>query len=202
MKRRVLLTGFGPFAGVESNPSEVVVARLKDTVFTAIDLRTHVLDVSYRRSVQQVDELVKKHVPELVIHLGVARSTPYLRVEARAVNLKGSDLTDVDGERGLGRPVQEEEEVGTLRYSSFGVESLVRDFERAGFPAQVSMDAGRYVCNAVYYHSLRLLEQADTPCLFLHVPAVDDFWTLKRQHHAVLFMLNRMEKGESKPSTS
>lgn len=34
----------------------------------------------------------------------------------------------------------------------------------------ISNDAGRFVCNYVYYHSLRFAEQHGNKSLFVHVP--------------------------------
>lgn len=198
MKTRVLLTGFGPFAGVDINPTEVLIQRIASLDFPGIELNTQVLEVSYRRSSEQVKTLVHATKPELVIHMGVARSTPYLRGETQAVNLKASDLPDMDGERGLGNSVDSHDEPGTVRHSHYDVLGLVSAFEQEGFPAQLSQDAGRYVCNAVYYQSLRMLEHTDVNCFFLHVPAVDAFWTIERQLRAIVFMLTRL--GKTGPS--
>jgi pyroglutamyl-peptidase len=46
----------------------------------------------------------------------------------------------------------------------------VKFLEKGGFDVMISDDAGRFVCNYVYYHSLRLAEQKGHKSLFVHVP--------------------------------
>lgn len=57
------------------------------------------------------------------------------------------------------------------------VEDITKALENKGFEVISSDDAGRFVCNYVYYHSLRFAEQNKTKSLFVHVPlfvAVDE----------------------------
>lgn len=57
------------------------------------------------------------------------------------------------------------------------VEEITKALEKKGFEVITSDDAGRFVCNYVYYHSLRFAEQNKTYSLFVHVPlfvAVDE----------------------------
>ena len=39
-----------------------------------------------------------------------------------------------------------------------------------GYGVTISDDAGRFVCNYVYYHSLRFAEKKGHKSLFVHVP--------------------------------
>lgn len=50
------------------------------------------------------------------------------------------------------------------------VEEITKALEKKGFEVTQSDDAGRFVCNYVYYHSLRFAEQNKTNSLFVHVP--------------------------------
>lgn len=42
--------------------------------------------------------------------------------------------------------------------------------KRKGYNVALSTDAGRFVCNYVYYHSLRFAEERGHKSLFVHVP--------------------------------
>ena len=44
---------------------------------------------------------------------------------------------------------------------------------KKGFNVAVSNDAGRFVCNYVYYHSLHHSAANGTQCIFVHVPPFD-----------------------------
>jgi pyroglutamyl-peptidase len=53
------------------------------------------------------------------------------------------------------------------------VDQLIEALRKQGFDCAPSIDAGRFVCNFVYYHSLRHSSAHGTEALFVHVPAFD-----------------------------
>jgi pyroglutamyl-peptidase len=50
------------------------------------------------------------------------------------------------------------------------VNELTKSLRKIGYDVVPSGDAGRFVCNYVYYHSLRFAEQHGIKSLFVHVP--------------------------------
>lgn len=50
------------------------------------------------------------------------------------------------------------------------VEDITSTLAKKGYEVMTSEDAGRFVCNYVYYHSLWFAEQHGTKSLFVHVP--------------------------------
>uniref|UniRef100_A0A0E0LNW8 Pyrrolidone-carboxylate peptidase n=1 Tax=Oryza punctata TaxID=4537 RepID=A0A0E0LNW8_ORYPU len=50
------------------------------------------------------------------------------------------------------------------------VNELTKSLRKTGYDVMPSDDAGRFVCNYVYYHSLRFAEQHGIKSLFVHVP--------------------------------
>lgn len=50
------------------------------------------------------------------------------------------------------------------------VEEITKALAKKGYDVMTSDDAGRFVCNYVYYHSLRFAEQNEIKSLFVHVP--------------------------------
>lgn len=54
--------------------------------------------------------------------------------------------------------------------TSLPVEEITKALAKKGFEVMTSDDAGRFVCNYVYYHSLRFSEQNGIKSLFVHVP--------------------------------
>jgi pyroglutamyl-peptidase len=57
--------------------------------------------------------------------------------------------------------------------STAAVGAIVRAIRKAGVPARVSINAGDYVCNHLYYGALAHLAAASstTPAVFIHLPA-------------------------------
>ena len=54
--------------------------------------------------------------------------------------------------------------------TSLPVNEIVNGLAKMGYDVMPSDDAGRFVCNYVYYHSLRFAEQRRIKSLFVHVP--------------------------------
>lgn len=52
----------------------------------------------------------------------------------------------------------------------FPVNEMAKALSGMGYDVAPSDDAGRFVCNYVYYHSLRFAEQHGIKSLFVHVP--------------------------------
>ncbi len=50
------------------------------------------------------------------------------------------------------------------------IEAILKFLKKKGYEVTISNDAGRFVCNYVYYHSLRFAEQKGHKTLFVHVP--------------------------------
>ena len=50
------------------------------------------------------------------------------------------------------------------------IEAILKFLTKKGYDVTTSDDAGRFVCNYVYYHSLRFAEQKGQKSLFVHVP--------------------------------
>lgn len=57
-----------------------------------------------------------------------------------------------------------------LLKTSCSVEAILGLLKNEGHDVICSDDAGRFVCNYVYYHSLRFAEQKGHKSLFVHVP--------------------------------
>lgn len=54
--------------------------------------------------------------------------------------------------------------------TSLPVEEMAKTLAKMGYEVTISDDAGRFVCNYVYYHSLRFAEHNGIKSLFVHVP--------------------------------
>ncbi|CAI9770208.1 unnamed protein product [Fraxinus pennsylvanica] len=60
--------------------------------------------------------------------------------------------------------------ISRKRETSLPVEDIAKALAKMGYEVITSDDAGRFVCNYVYYHSLRFAEQNGIKSLFVHVP--------------------------------
>ena len=165
-----LLTGFGAFPGVETNPTAGIVARI--AARAAANLHAAVLPVSWRRGpsalqqalAQATDEIGR---PALLLHLGVAAGADRLRLESTAAALARPSV-DVDGELAAAAPPSGDAE--------FDVPSVVAALQAIGLPATVSDDAGGYLCNAIFGLGLQWAREHGAIAAFLHVPMPGSPW--------------------------
>eukprot|EP00747_Dinoflagellata_sp_TGD_P147792 gnl/TRDRNA2_/TRDRNA2_176852_c0_seq4.p1 gnl/TRDRNA2_/TRDRNA2_176852_c0~~gnl/TRDRNA2_/TRDRNA2_176852_c0_seq4.p1 ORF type:complete len:327 (-),score=47.94 gnl/TRDRNA2_/TRDRNA2_176852_c0_seq4:622-1602(-) len=202
----VFLTGFGQFPGVTVNASwEAVRALAQQSPTIRVGGRTYRLrtpagpvDVSYRAvdeaaaaghfgavPAPQANRGSKKPPLRLVIHAGVAMPGP-VRLEAKARN-QGYRSPDVRREVKAGgacvppcdaNGVRAAPCRGTCLDLSRVCASIRKS--KCGVNVEVSDDAGLYLCEYIYYKSLRLAEvNADSPAvLFVHVPPIGQPYSL------------------------
>ncbi|KAF2176550.1 peptidase C15, pyroglutamyl peptidase I-like protein [Zopfia rhizophila CBS 207.26] len=80
---KVLITGFGAFQGVPSNPSWGIAQRLPSTLPNNIELiaYTSAIPVAYHPTIILVPKLIAEHQPDIALHMGVAADRDYFAVE-------------------------------------------------------------------------------------------------------------------------
>jgi len=167
---RLLVTGFGPFPGARKNPTETLVRALAGeaaSAFGASELRAVVLPTDYRRSQAMLRRLNATFLPDIVVHFGLAAGVREIHVERLARNCTDPGKPDAAGfAPRFGRVRRAGPDTLT---ATLPAEAIVAALTQAGFAAQLSDDAGAYVCNATLYCSLA----AATPgrmAGFIHVP--------------------------------
>lgn len=168
-----LVTGFGPFPGALVNPTERIVrhlARMPSSRLRRYRIATHVFNTSYSAVDRDLPRLIAKHRPRIVILLGLAANTPYLRIETLAHNDISREHVDAMGSipgDGAIRPARASALRGRAPFMR-----LVNAARAAGMKAQRSQDAGRYVCNYVYWRTIEASRKLGGPerVVFVHVP--------------------------------
>ncbi|MCP5155242.1 MAG: pyroglutamyl-peptidase I [Ectothiorhodospiraceae bacterium] len=168
----VLLTGFGPFADVDHNPTAAVVARLARGRPSAVGARivAHELPVDYARVGDVVAGLVADVSPDAILLTGLRTSALTVGVERVALNLDDTVEPDNAGRVRRGTPIATS---GPPAYiSPLDLEPLCAAFLERGIAAGISNHAGAYLCNHTYYRTRHLLAatRPQVPCVFVHVP--------------------------------
>src|SRR5258708_1775954 len=165
-----LVQGFGPFAGLAVNPSELLVGDLAgrqdpDTV-------TAVLPVSLREVAEAVPRLMATHRPSVWLGVGLAAGRTALSVETVAVNLADWPETaaDRDGVSVSRAPVVPSGPAAHL--TTLPVERILSSWRKAGIPGYLSQTAGSYLCNLSFYAAVQAASDLGLDCMvgFLHVP--------------------------------
>ena len=170
---RVLVTGFGPFPGVPVNPTDAAVQALRRRApedLPGLDLITAILPVDLALIPGLVGDLIAQHEPELVVCTGVASGSRVIRVERVAVNLVDARVPDANGFQPIDIPVVAGAPDGLL--ATLPVKAIHAAITALGLPAEVSLSAGTYGCNAAMFAALHGAAPG-VRAGFLHIPDAD-----------------------------
>ena len=150
--RKSFITYFEPFGGRDTNASKEIVTSL------VTNFEVKELPVSWRRVLPIIDEMLKDD-PEYIFLFGEAASYQDVTVELVGRNI--CSHTDNDGESKDEECIYEgmPEEI----YTNFNVE---------GISYRTSINAGKYLCNYVYYNCL--LKKQVTKVIVIYVPYLDE----------------------------
>ncbi|KAL3726498.1 hypothetical protein ACJRO7_031400 [Eucalyptus globulus] len=184
------VTGFKKFRGVLENPTEAIVNNLKSFIEKkglppGVTLGTcTTLETAGDGAVRKLLEVMESgtltngstYNEQVVwLHLGVYPGAPKFAIERQAVNEATFGCPDEMGWQPQQLPiVPEDGQTSRTRQTSFSTEAILEFLMKKGYDVTLSDDAGRFVCNYVYYHSLRLAEQRGGRSLFVHVPSFSE----------------------------
>ncbi|CAD5163833.1 unnamed protein product [Musa acuminata subsp. malaccensis] len=184
----VHVTGFKKFHGVSENPTEIIVRNLKGFMQKKglpeglVLGSCNVLETAGEGAVPQLYEVLQlavtgqnKETSErgqiIWLHLGVNSGATRFAIENQAVNEATFRCPDEMGWKPQRAPVVTSDgSISRVRETSLPVSEIVKGLSKMGYDVMPSDDAGRFVCNFVYYHSLRFAEHNRIKSLFVHVP--------------------------------
>jgi pyroglutamyl-peptidase len=163
---KILLTGFEPFGTATSNPSGEIVKQISgDNIVTAI------LPVAYAQSAEKLLALIAEHNPDVVISLGQAEGRTHISPERIAINLDDARLADNEGVIRNDVPIIAG---GPVAYeSTLPIKDIVKAINYAGVPAAVSLSAGAFLCNHVFYVAQDHFKDTKVRSGLGHVPLMD-----------------------------
>ncbi|WP_299347167.1 pyroglutamyl-peptidase I [uncultured Maritalea sp.] len=175
MKQTILVTGFEPFGGEESNPSMLIANALDGECHEDFIIRSAILPVERFRAVETAVQLINSHRPRIVIALGVAVGRTDITPEKVAINFDDYRIADNGGNQPIGEPIVTK---GPAAYfSTLPINRMCQAMQDTGMPSSVSFSAGTFVCNHLMYGILNHIarNQHDIRAGFIHVPQAKEF---------------------------
>lgn len=160
---RLIVTGFEPFGGSETNASWEAVQRLEG-------VEKRLLPVSFARAKDEINALVAE-APDAIICVGEAGGRSAISVERVAVNCLDARIPDNDGAQPIDQQIVAN---GPAAYfATLPTRGIVARLQDAGISAELSYTAGTYVCNCAFYALMDAIARSGKPILggFIHVPA-------------------------------
>lgn len=147
----VLVTAFKPFNNQNINYSMEVLKYIEKVDKLEID-------VVYDKCYLEINDKVNLDDYDLIVALGEARSRNNLTLELQAKNISSCSLKDNQG-------VLKTNEV--INCSLPDVLKTKVKVDRCKENVDFSFDAGKFVCNNLYFH---LLENYNDKAIFIHIP--------------------------------
>ena len=166
----ILLTGFEPFDGASINPSWEAVSCVSDTV-AGRTVHRLLLPVEYGRAADILRQEIRRLRPEIVISVGVANGRTAITPELVALNYRYARIPDNAGQSYAGTPI--DPDGPAARMTRMPVHAMIDALKAADIPAALSLSAGAYVCNDVYFALLSCEEELGHRGLFIHVPGFE-----------------------------
>lgn len=166
---KVLVTGFEPFGGENVNPSFEAVKNLDHTIAGAQIVKAQIATV-FNKSIQQLDELIVKEQPDIVICVGQAGGRYDISIERIGINIDDARIKDNEGNQPIDKPIFADGE--NAYFSTLPIKAMVREIKNAHIPASISNTAGTFVCNHILYALLYLIHKKYPKIRggFIHVP--------------------------------
>ena len=166
---RILVTGFKPFLGEIMNPSEVLLEHIKRDFAVAGRVDTLVLPVSFAMAFSELEKHLRNQAYQHIFLLGQAGERDTIYFERVGLNWIETQKPDEDGYT----PKQGAIEPGATAalFSRAPLTAWVEELKSQGLRAKISLSAGGYVCNHVYYKTLRKFQnETETSVVFIHLP--------------------------------
>jgi pyroglutamyl-peptidase len=171
---RILITGFEAFAGSPVNPSEQVVLALKADPPPEVKLFTSILPVDALTAPAVLVETLRATSPQAVICLGEAAGRPVISIERAALNILDFRIPDNQGNQFADQPAL----AGgpNAYFSSLPFRAILETLRENGIPAELSLSAGAYLCNQVFFHLMHWAAQLAQPIQagFIHLPSLHE----------------------------
>ncbi len=201
--RRILVTGFEVFSDHNSNISQDLVSSMGNRIMVDDPwqkFRSYKLDsieIELEREILTVDENGSKSISkrleqgetwDVIIHLGLCSSCFIPRIELVASNKLDMKIPDNLGRLEKNSNIGEIDLKCTIQHEIIFSKIFSQVFE-------LSIDAGNYICNETYYHTLQAIANEEfenkIPCLFLHLPNYDKT-TLQNCKNLLLEVIGRI----------
>ena len=166
---KILITGFGPFLDNAENISQKMLQFLKeDPGLSHLDISTQELPVEFSRAFEVFQNCQQKCNPDLVFQLGLAAGRTRIGLEKVGLNWVETRLPDNAGVMPVTGEIFKNEPLA-LRCQMPWTEYMLKN---PCPEVELSFSAGAYVCNDLFYRSLREESRLNNIYLvgFIHLP--------------------------------
>jgi pyroglutamyl-peptidase len=173
MVSNILITGFEAFGEFKVNPSIEAAKKLPSKI-SSYNIKVEEIPLRYAAIKEIIGSLIEKHQPSFLIMTGQAPRAA-VSLEKVAINYAHVKKTAYN----CGEKPQHEtlEKDGPVAYfSTLPIVDLKNALIKAKIPANISLSAGAFGCNQIFYDGMHYLAENEIKCLagFIHVPLIPE----------------------------
>lgn len=173
--KKILMTGFGDWAGSSDNPSKAVAEVLDGATVGGATIGTVIAPNIFHEMVGVVTDEIDRTSPDMAIMMGEFGGRSMITVERLAQNLIDAtryDMGDASGSRPQDKPVVPGGPAAY--YATLPIRAMVQAMRRAGVPADISDTAATFGCNLLMYGVLHYIARRRLPIRagWIHLPAL------------------------------
>lgn len=169
MGKKILLTGFEPFLGGPVNPSQILLENIKRDLTFNDQVHTLLLPVSFAKAPRLVAAAMAMQDYDCVLMLGQAGGRKNICLERVGLNWNETEKPDEDGSTPVRGTISSQ--APPALFTTAPVEQWMQILKEHQIPVEISLSAGGYVCNNVYFKTLQVLGSSpETEACFIHVP--------------------------------
>ena len=170
--KKVLISGFEPFGGSDLNSSQLAVEAISKESLTGLELFTVILPVEFDKAAKILLSKIKEVNPEIIIAFGQAEGRKALTPEKIAINLDSARIPDNAGELRVSKVILEAGADGY--FSTLPIDKIVEAVKECGLESEISLSAGAFLCNHIFYHLQHQLLESGVKSGFVHLPLVNE----------------------------
>ncbi len=172
MSKTILMTGFTPFPGAPENPTSVLIEAALSGQFKTPDgvvLKPVLLPTEFEASWAVFRENLDAIKPDVIVQFGLSAKAQGFTLECIARNEITGATPDNSGYRSDGGQI--EQTAPLVLPTGLPLEEIYHALAAAGLPLEYSDSAGTYVCNHLFYKTMRLA-RGPRPARagFIHIP--------------------------------
>lgn len=162
----ILVTGFPAFGPNSINPTELIIRSLKNKNEYSETHDFLLLPVDYDLGPQTLIERLRSKNYKAWLGFGQAGGRSKISLERVAINWKERDFNLATEESFLPKPLVENKPAAFINSDDLNKFKQILIDEK--IPTEISLTAGSYVCNAVYYYAM----SEGIKSLFVHFPYI------------------------------
>lgn len=179
-EKKLVLTGFEPFGGSNVNPSEIIVKKFNDKIFSnhnqKLKIVGKIIPLEYSEINVKIENIIKSENPDFLLMLGQAPRSA-INIERVAINIASVENTKYN----CGSTPFEEKIVDNGPDSYFSTANIIKIRDllyKNNISAKISNTAGTFGCNQIFYSAMHILHNRElkngkNSCgVFIHIPMI------------------------------